>query len=266
MIIDADTHIAPSGGEFGLEHHMEEMERAGIDKTVTWLQPGYEGVEIETYNAYVFEAVRRYPDRILGFGWADPTVGVDHAKAMVKTCIEEYGFYGVKLNGAQNDYFIDDPSLSLPVIEEIAKFGKPLAFHIGPDAYEKTHPLRAARVSELFPELTILMVHMGMCDRIMNDGVIEVAGRCPNMFLVGSETTETAVLKAVGILGARRICFGSDDPFHSMHVALATYKALLGRAVLNGEIAEAQEDLIMGGNIVRLFGLENHRSERIKRR
>jgi predicted TIM-barrel fold metal-dependent hydrolase len=266
MIVDADTHIAPSGGEFGLERHIEEMERAGIEKTVTWLQPGYEGTEIEKYNAYVYEAVRRYPDRILGFGWADPTVGVEHAKTMVKICTGEYGFYGVKLNGAQNDFYIDDPSLSLPVIEEIARSGKLLAFHIGPDAYEKTHPLRAARVAELFPDLPILMVHMGMYDRTMNGVVIEVAGRCSNMLLVGSQTTETAILKAVGILGARRVCFGSDDPFRNMHVALATYKAMLGRAVLNGEITEAQEDLIMGGNIVKLFSLEDGGSGRMESR
>ena len=104
MIIDADTHIAPTGGAFTLEQHLARMERAGIDKTLTWLKPDYVGEEIEGYNRYVYEATHRYPDRILGFGWADPTVSVKHAKKMVQICTEEYGFYGVKLKRMERMY------------------------------------------------------------------------------------------------------------------------------------------------------------------
>ena len=60
---------------------------------------------------------------------------------MARRCIHQYGFHGVKLNGAQNDFFLDDPKLSMPLVEEIAKTGKLLAFHCGVDAYEQTHPL-----------------------------------------------------------------------------------------------------------------------------
>lgn len=56
--------------------------------------------------------------------------------------MEEYGFYGVKLNGAQNSFYIDDESISLPLAEEVAKTGKLLAFHIGADEYDFTHPYR----------------------------------------------------------------------------------------------------------------------------
>jgi hypothetical protein len=58
-------------------------------------------------------------------------LGLDAARAAVKRCVEEYGFYGVKLNGAQNSYYIDDPQLALPIVEEIARTGKLLAFHVG---------------------------------------------------------------------------------------------------------------------------------------
>ena len=55
-------------------------------------------------NRYVFDADRAHPDRILGFGWADPRLGVDQAVRMTRTCLDDYGFYGVKLNGAQNGF------------------------------------------------------------------------------------------------------------------------------------------------------------------
>ena len=250
MIIDADTHISPTGGRFSLEQHLMRMERSGVDKTLTWLRPDYDGKEIEGHNAYIYKATQDHPDKILGFGWADPTVGVDHARDVVKRCIYEYAFYGVKLNGAQNYYFIDDPRLSLPVVEEIARTGKLLAFHIGPDEYERTHPFRAARIARLYPEMNILMVHMGMRNADMNHAVIEIAQENPNMYLVGSGTSDKAVLRAIEVLGADRVCFGTDAPFQRQHVVLATYNAFL-----DGEVSEDERALVMGGNIARLFGL-----------
>ena len=250
LIIDADTHIAPTGGDFSLEEHLKRMERAGVDKTLTWLKPDYEGEGIEGHCRYVYDATRRYPDKILGFGWADPTISVAHAKKMVRVCTEEYGFYGVKLNGAQNNYTIDDQDLALPVIEEIAKTGKMLAFHIGPDAYERTHPLRAEKVARMYPELPILMVHMGMTDWDMNCAVVEVAQACPNMVLIGSATDAKAVMYAIEALGADRVCFGSDGPFRRPHVVRAMYDALL-----KYEATAEEADKVMGGNIARLFGL-----------
>jgi len=251
MIIDADTHIAPTGGAFTLEQHLARMERAGIDKTLTWLKPDYVGEEIEGHNRYVYEATRRYPDRILGFGWADPTVSVEHAKKMVQICTEEYGFYGIKLNGAQNNFTIDDPYLALPVIEEIARVGTRLALHIGPDAYERTHPLRAREIARRFPELTILMVHMGMTNWDMNQAVVEVAVECPNMILIGSATNDKAILYAIERLGADRVCFGSDAPFGRPHVVRAMYEALLMY-----DVEASERTLVMGGNIARIFHLE----------
>lgn len=249
MIIDADTHIAPTGGDFALEKHLARMERAGIDKTLVWLKPDYKGTEIEGHNRYIYDATRRYPDRLIGFGWADPTISVEHALKMVRICTEEYGFCGVKMNGAQNCYFIDDPEIGLPVAEAIARTGKALAFHIGPDAYERTHPLRAAKIARMFPETPILMVHMGMTDPMMNRVVVKVAQECPNMALVGSATTYKAVIDAIRALGANRVLFGSDAPFQWPHVVKAMYDA-----ALDGILCEEEKALVMGGNLARLLG------------
>lgn len=250
MIIDADAHIAPTGGDFAVEKHLERMERAGIDKSLVWLKPDYRGTEIEGHNRYVYEATRKYPDRLIGFGWTDPTVSVEHALKMVKVCVQEYGFYGVKMNGAQNRYFIDDPQIAMPVVEAIAATGKVLALHIGPDEYERTHPLRAAKIARLFPEMPILMVHMGMADPMMNKVVIKVAQECPNMYLVGSSTTYLAVLDAIKSLGAERVLFGTDAPFQWPHVIKAMYDA-----ALDGEVTAEEKALVMGGNLARLLGL-----------
>jgi predicted TIM-barrel fold metal-dependent hydrolase len=253
MIIDADCHVSPTfegGNSITIDELLRRMDKAAVAKALTWLQPPYRR-EVAEANAYIYQATRDFPDRILGFGWADPNLGVDAAKAMARKCLEEYGFYGVKLNGAQNEYYIDHPQKSLPVIEEIAKHGKTLAFHVGADSYRHTHPFRVAKIAKMFPELTIFCVHMGGASfHDLSNAMIEFAQEHKNLVLIGSAVRSIPILNAIKTLGAERVCFGSDTPFELMRVEVAKYHALL-----DGEVNEAEKALIMGGNIQRIFAL-----------
>lgn len=254
MIIDADVHISPiptGGNSIYLEEQIRRMDYAGIDKAITWLQPPYQRNMIDQSNQYIYDATKKYPDRILGFGWADPNLGVDHAKATAKKCIEEYGFHGVKLNGAQNEFYIDDPDLSFPVIEEIAKTGKMLALHIGGDDPERTHPFRLAKIAKAYPETQMFMIHMGGAHfHDLGNAAIEFAQQCPNIHIIGSVIRAQPLLKAVKTLGADRVCFGSDTPFELMHVEVAKYQALF-----KDEISAEEYHKIMGGNVARLLNI-----------
>ena len=253
MIIDADVHISPIKGEdrIDTEELLSRMEKAKVDKALTWLQPPYMR-EIDESNEYVYKATKQYADRILGFGWADPHLGVEKAKDTVKRCIYEYAFYGVKLNGAQNSFYIDDPVLSIPIIEEVAKTGRLLAFHVGADTCEYTHPFRVSKIAQRFPEIEILMVHMGGASfPDVSDAAIEIAQTCSNLTLIGSGIRSIPILKAIKKLGSSRVCFGSDTPFEPMHVEVAKYKALL-----EGEVSEEEAYNIIAGNMVRLLNLE----------
>lgn len=253
MIIDADCHITPVKSEWNIqvEELIRRMNYSGVDKALTWMQPTY-FPDVDSGNALVYEASQKYPDRILGFGWADPHFGLDAAKDQIKRCVEEYGFYGVKLNGAQNYFYIDSEEMSIPLIEEIAKTGKILAFHIGTDAYEATHPFRLAKIAKRYPETQILCVHMGgVAFHDLSNAAIEVAQEYPNITMIGTAVRAVSILKAVKKLGAVRICFGSDTPFAMMHVELAMYEALL-----RDQVTDAEKALILGGNISRLFKID----------
>lgn len=253
-IIDADTHISPLGQAncITADELIRRLDYCNIDKALAWLRPPYMR-EIDSSNRYIYESVKKYPDRILGFGWADPMIGVDRAKDAVKQCVYEYGLLGVKLNGAQNEYYIDDERLSMPVIEEIAKTGKPIAFHIGADAYERTHPFRLAKIAKRYPEMPILMVHMGGAGiPDLSEPCMEVALEHKNIMLIASATQDTALLKAITVLGSKRVCFGSDTPFRLMHAQLAMTKA-----VLDGEnFTDEQKDDVLYGNIAAFLGVK----------
>lgn len=256
MIIDADVHISPTGeDEYAVtaEQLIESMDRSGVDKALVWLRPPYMR-EIAASNRYVYEAAQRYPNRLFGFGWVDPHLGMETMKDEIKRCIEEYGFYGVKLNGAQNSFYIDSPTMALPLIEAVAKMGKPLAFHIGTDAYEATHPFRLAKIAAQFPETEILMIHMGgvgFAD--VSNAAIEVIAAHPNVTGIGSNIRHINVLKAIKHLGAERICFGSDYPFNLMHVEIAAYKSLI-----EGECSTEDQQMIWSGSISRVLQLDTN--------
>ena len=249
MIVDADCHISPFPEGISYEELLRRMDRAGVDQALTWLQPPYFR-DVDQGNAYVYEAGRAHPDRILPFGWVDPHHGLESSTATIRRCLEEYGFPGVKLNGAQNEFFIDDERLSIPLIEQIVAGGAMLAFHIGADAYEYTHPFRLGKIARRFPQTPILAVHMGSSG--LTEAMIEIAGECPNILLIGSNTKTKAILKAIRTLGAARVSFGSDTPFELMHVEIAKYQALLA-----GEIGPQEQQLVMGGNLLRTLGQES---------
>ncbi len=90
MVIDADCHISPTpegGVSIDIDELLRRMDRSGVAKALTWLQPPYRR-EIDEANAYVYQAAKRHPDRVLGFGWADPNLGVEKAIAAARRCIE----------------------------------------------------------------------------------------------------------------------------------------------------------------------------------
>ncbi|HEU5102540.1 MAG TPA: amidohydrolase family protein [Roseiflexaceae bacterium] len=252
MIIDADCHISShkfDAAAITAAELIAHMDRAGVDKALVWLKPPY-NKDIDPENRAIYEAAKQHSGRLLPFGWANPRLGANATYDTIRRCFEEYGFYGIKFNGAQDDYLIDDPSLALPAIEQAAVYGKPIAFHIGADFYENTHPYRLGRIAAAFPEIPLIMIHMGGAGLPSLDrAAIEVAAAHPNITIIGSAIGEHAILRAIDTLGAQGICFGSDTPFRMIHVQLAMYRALMR------DLDPAVQAGVLGGNLARLLGL-----------
>ena len=251
MIVDADCHISSQhwdGLAITANELVEQMNRAGVDRALVWLKPPY-NKDIAPENRAVYEATRAYPNRLIGFGWVNPRLGRQVAGDTIRQCYEEYGFHGIKFNGAQDDYVIDDESV-LSLIEQAARYDKAIGFHIGADFYENTHPYRLGHIAGRFPQTRFLMIHMGGAGKpSLERAAIEVAKQHPNILLIGSAIGERAILRAIDQLGASRVNFGSDMPFGLMHVQLAMYQALLR------DTSAPDRDLILGGNLCRWLNL-----------
>ncbi len=230
MFFDADTHMspyknfpeAPSARELD-----ERLAGAHVDKAVCWLLP--QGVDdVSESNRYIYDECKTLP-RFVPFGWANVMEGEDKAIRDAVTCLDEYGFCGVKINGAQNYYPIDCLG-AMHVCEEIAKRNGIIAFHIGFDEPLMTSPFRAATVADAFPDTPIIMIHMGgasPCETNNARKVIDVAKLCPNMRLIGSAIGTKDVKMAIDELGAGRVMFGSDAPFYDPAKCIEAYEQML---------------------------------------
>ncbi len=252
MIVDADCHISSQrfdGLALTADDLVAAMDGAQVDQALVWLKPPYDK-DIGPENRAVYDAARAYPDRLIPFGWVNPRLGERHALDTLARCFDEYGFHGVKFNGAQDDYVIDDEALVIPIVERAAAYGKVLAFHIGADFPENTHPMRLGRLAARFPDTTFLLIHLGgAAFPALDRAAIEVASAHHNLHVIGSAIHERAIIAALDTLGTDRVSFGSDMPFFLMHVRRAMYEALLeGRD-------EHTRRGIMGENILRVLGL-----------
>ena len=249
-IFDADTHLSlTEEPALTAEQLIESMDNAGIDMSLVWLQPPYMR-DIEAANRYVYESAMRYPTRFVPFGWADPHFGVEKSLEMVRRCHEEYHMLGVKLNGAQNNFYIDDLEVVEPIIAEIERRGLILALHVGADFYDNTHPYRVGKIAERHPSLKMLLAHMGGAGLPnLGNACIEIAQKHPNIMLIGSAISYKTVRAGINTLGADRICFGSDAPFAYQDVEVAAYKQLL----IN--LSPEDREKIMGLNLKSFLGI-----------
>lgn len=248
-VADADTHISSetTGKRIPAEELIRRMDAAGIDRALVWLHPNQtedEPCDVDAQNAYIARAAREYAGRLMPMGWVDPR---KTPRRDLRGCMrrqrEEYGFHGIKLNGAQNFYDLADEMLVLPAAEEIARTGGLMAFHS--DAGENAHPDKVAAIAARFPEVPVLLVHMGVS---ACEAAVQAAVRCPNITLIGSGMKDYRhVDMARRILGAERVCFGSDAPFGSMESVLDQYRRVLEEA------SEEEMARIMGGNLLRLM-------------
>jgi hypothetical protein len=188
----------------------------------------------------VLDAVQRYPDRFTGFFWAnpwDPDSRTDFIHA-----VREYCLRGLKLHPIR-DSFPANHSVVFPLMEAAAELEVPVTIH---SHQPGSQPALIGQLAARFPQVTIIMAHMGMA---AYQDAIYVAEKEPNVILETSAQpwTHRILRVAAARIGIQRIVFGSDTPLHHPKVELAKIDV----AGLSAE----HRALVLGGNMERLLGL-----------
>ncbi|MGH3160194.1 MAG: amidohydrolase family protein, partial [Streptosporangiaceae bacterium] len=145
-----------------------------------------------------------------GLVWADPSLPGAVAKTREFLGIE--GFCGIKLHPLLDGYPADAPVV-WPVAELALEYGVPVLVHCGHAPFSL--PWQAERLAARYPQLKMVLGHMGHGTITYIDAAIEAAERHPNIWLETSGMPMgPKIREAVTRVGAARVMFGSDSPCH----------------------------------------------------
>jgi hypothetical protein len=254
------------------EKLVANMDAAGVDKSCIFstdfgLATGEPEVSMEDQNRMIAEAAQRFPDRLIPFFTIDPRrpEGLD----LFKQGIEEWGMQGLKLHPTAG-YFPYDPVV-YPYYEKCMDYGIPVLFHTGsiaaPLKARYTRPINVDDVAADFPDLPIIMAHLG---HQLWEETLLVASVKPNIyvdicnwqFVYNNHPQDfyRTLRAVVDEIGPWRVFWATDGPYANVLCPLDTWVKAVSEPDLSScpEVSFTQEELdaIMGKAFAKLMNLE----------
>jgi predicted TIM-barrel fold metal-dependent hydrolase len=163
VVIDAHAYVGESvylKKKFTAEDLTKRMDANGIDMAVVTAPPP--GPDYQEANRRVYEATKKYPDRLLGFYKVNPWYGEAELER-AETAIKEWGFKGFKLDPKNESYMVSS-RIVRPVMELAGKLGVPVFFHTGDSSF--CPPEAVAFLASSFQKVTVMMSHAGLGFRL----------------------------------------------------------------------------------------------------
>jgi predicted TIM-barrel fold metal-dependent hydrolase len=246
-IIDCHTHVDMNEA-FGWFDPPEAiiglMDEAGIARAVVMTYADAPAMGPGAIH-YVADAVRKYPDRLIGFARMNPFYGQESVR-LLREAFSDLGFKGLKFHQESITAPPYHPAV-LALIRVAAEHRAPVLFHTGDEAMSL--PLQVAWAAEAVPEATIIMAHCG--GYYHPDQAIAVAERYDNLMIDTSAIPYPEKLReAVRRLGPERVLFGSDGP--GCNPALELKKVdLMG-------LNERERRLVLNENVLALLERVRH--------
>ena len=162
----AELYSDPQARLATAEDLIAEMDRAGVDKAITFGFGWQDAGLCRMANDYVIEAVRRYPERLIGFAIVNPVLG-RRAAWEIERCAD-YGLRGVgELMPNGQGFSLDDETVMAPIVEVCQAHKLILLTHtsepIGHDYPGKgtVTPQVVYRFVQRFPDVPLVCAHWG---------------------------------------------------------------------------------------------------------
>jgi hypothetical protein len=183
-------------------------------------------------------------------------MSADETQAHVRDMVENEGAGGVKLHGPAHGFGMWDERL-WPTYEACRDLGVPVIAHSGPDPGGNgfAEPRAFAEALKAFPDLTIVLAHMGGGTW---QQAAEIAEQFPNAFFDCCEIIEWTsgdlapsdeqLAQLIKDVGPHRVMMGSDFPWYDLD---HTVDRVMELPLLSREEKEG----IMGANAVRILDM-----------
>lgn len=235
MIFDAHMHIGDFP-YFGVSLDLEGL------RTVFAEQQLVGGLVFHPDNDLVARTLPQV-EGAHGLFWANPREP-DVAQRCDRA-LDGGQFVGVKLHPLLDAYHPDDPSVH-PVMEVLRAHDAPALIHCGHPIF--TLPWSIEELSRSFPDVRIVLGHMGHGNIVYINAAIDVAERNDNVYLETSGMPmHTKIAEAVRRVGRERVMFGSDVPFHDASVELLKVrKSGLNDDDLDWVVGRSAQQLFLG--------------------
>jgi len=204
-------------------------------------------------NDYVMEAVRRYPDRLIGLAVVNPTAGQEAVREMERCARGGLRGLGELMPDGQG-YELDDLAMMRPIMEAAQALGWIVMTHANEQvghAYAgkgRTGPEVVLRLAGAFPEAKILCAHWGG-GLLFYELMPEVRDVLRNVCYDTAASPflyDNRIFRVAMEIAPEKVLFGTDYPL----LRARRYIKSIRKAGLSPEAERA----LMGGNAAKMFG------------
>jgi len=237
-IVDAHSHLGYFGGWANVGITAEQLLTLNREFNVV------HSVIFSLPNNLTAEAQKKYPRNYSGYVWLNPYDG-EKAVNELRFAVKDWGCKGVKLHPLFQAFIADDPVV-YPIMDEARRLKVPVAIHSGHPPFSL--PWSIGELAEIYPDVTIIMLHMGHGHGLYIRAAINTAKRYSNIVLETSGMPmHTKIKEAMETVGENRVIYGSDIPFHHPSVELQRVKM--------AGLSEVQLRKLLHDNAVEKLGL-----------
>jgi predicted TIM-barrel fold metal-dependent hydrolase len=237
------------------EDVVASMDAAGVGRTVVFGFAWRDAGLCREHNDYIIDAVRRFPDRLVGLACVQPLDARDAQE--LERCIAA-GLRGLGELGPDGQRFdIEDKRILAATAEVLQKHDLPLLTHASEPMGHlyagkgQTFPWKLAKLAQNFPDLKIVLAHWGGGLPFF-ELMPEIREACRNVYYDTAASTYLYTFDifpvAARLVGADRILWGTDYPLLSQAKFLAR--------VRESGLSDEELSAILGGNAARLLHID----------
>jgi predicted TIM-barrel fold metal-dependent hydrolase len=279
MIIDAHTHVFPPeiierrdvfskrDASFAFiyenpkarmvtcEELVAEMDEAGVDMAIVCGFPWKSIDMCRHHNTYMIEAVKTFPDRLIGLATINPVAG-NVSDRELERCFDE-GLKGVgEISADAQGFRLDGDATTGRIVSAVQERGLFLLLHVNEDVghfYPGKTPTTPAAVYsylEKFQDVTTILAHWGG-GLFFYELMPEIAKVTSNVYY---DTAASPFLYnpkiykvALNIVGAGRILFATDFPLLRMRRHLDEIE--------KAGLSDREKAAVLGNNAKGMLGI-----------
>lgn len=224
-----------------IDDYIRKMDRCGIERSLLIaVRCGDRRHSASVHLSYerVHEICRAHPDRFSGLAGIDPTQGLAQLRELERA-VHELGFVGAHFYPHWFDMPPDHPYV-MPINAKCAELGIPIMMQVGQNLVYRSDlrlpsvakPLCFDRVAILYPELTLIGIHLGVP---WVDEMIAMAWKHDNIYICGDAYAPNhwpaQIVHYANTYGQDKFMFGTDWPVIEPERAISDIQALNFRPV-----------------------------------